>query len=172
MSAKALAAATKDRQSTAEGAGGDRRGRSCSDGRASAGNSARRCCATPGPPSASYLHHHKEPATALENPLRSAAAQRNERMATARLELATVCPRLRGHQPLHESLLEPLEASSCSKPSRKSYCAWRRCLKLLRRCRRSLVLLSMALLWRCASRMPSPAPPVALGLLATLATLT
>ena len=41
-----------------------------------------------------------------------------------------VCPRLRGHQPLHE----PLEASSCSKPSRKSYCARRRCLKLLRRC--------------------------------------
>ncbi len=60
----------------------------------------------------------------------AAAAQRNERMATARLELATVCPRLRGHQPLHE----PLEASSCSKPSRKSYCARRRCLKLLRRC--------------------------------------
>lgn len=122
------------------------------------------------------LHHicitTREPATALENPLRSAAAQRNERMATARLELATVCPRLRGHQPLHESLLEPLEASSCSKPSRKSYCAWRRCLKLLRRCRRSLVLLSMALLWRCASRMPPRAPPVALRLLATLATLT
>jgi hypothetical protein len=45
-----------------------------------------------------------------------------------------VCPRLRGHQPLHE----PLEASSCSKPSRKSYCARRRCLKLLGRCRRSL----------------------------------
>ena len=80
MSAKALAAATKDRQSAAEGAGGDRRGRSCSDGRASAGNSARRCCATPGPPSASYLHHHKEPATALENPLRSAARQRHSAM--------------------------------------------------------------------------------------------
>jgi hypothetical protein len=78
--AKALAAATKDRQSAAEGAGGDRRGRSCSDGRASAGNSARRCCATPGPPSASYLHHHKEPATALENPLRSAARQRHSAM--------------------------------------------------------------------------------------------
>jgi hypothetical protein len=29
-----------------------------------------------------------------------------------------------------------------------------------------VVLLSMALLWRCASRMPPPAPPAALGLLA------